>query len=387
MSSARRGHGEGSIHKRTDGRWAGVIDLGWEDGKRKRKYVYGATRQEVAKKLTNQLKSRQEGLPVVAEQKTLAPFLDEWLVITKTMVRPRTHQRYEEYVRLHIKPALGRVRISRLTPQHLQRFYAERLEAGASPTSVQHMHRVLHRALKQAVRWGVASQNVAASVDPPRRVRGEMKTLSPEETQRFLECARGDRLEALYVLAVTAGLRQGELLGLRWRDLELDKRSLRVTGSLQNLPGVGLTIVEPKTGRSRRQVVLSGIAIDALRRQRVAQAGERLQLGEDWADFDLVFASSVGTPIHPSNMLRRFRRVLDEAGLDKLRFHDLRHTSATLLLGAGIHPKVVSEMLGHSTTAITLDLYSHVTPTMQQHAADAVDSLLGCQLGCQTGTQ
>jgi integrase len=233
----------------------------------------------------------------------------------------------------------------------------------------------------------MVAQYVAAAVEAPRRARREMKTFSPHETHRFLEAAKVERLEALYTLAVTAGLRQGELLGLRWRDVDLLHRSLRITGSLQSIQGEGLRIVDAKTGRSRRQVVVSEIATDALRRHRALQAQERLKIGEAWDDQDLVFTTADGKPIHPSNMLRGYRAMLRRAELPPLRFHDLRHTAATLLLGAGIHPKVVSEMLGHSTISITLDLYSHVTPTMQQQAADAVDSLLGCQIGCQTGSE
>jgi integrase len=384
----RRGQGEGSIQRRADGRWAAAIDLGYVNGIRKRKTVYGDTRQEAARKLNALLQARHDGTPITRDTTTVATFLTDWLEATQTTVRPRSYQRYEEYVRLHITPNIGRIRLTRLTPQHVQRLYAQQLAAGASPQSVLHLHRVLHRALSRAVKWGLVARNVTEQVDPPRVARKEMRTLSPDETRRFLSAARGDRLEALYVLAVTAGLRQGELLGLRWRDVDLDQRTVRVVGSLQNIPGQGLTIVEPKTVRSRRQVVISETAADALRRHRVAQAEERLALGEAWEDHDLVFANALGKPINPSNLLiRSYRKLLERAGLPKLRFHDLRHTAATLLLGAGIHPKVVSEMLGHSNIAITLDLYSHVTPTMQHHAADALDELLDADDRASTGTE
>ena len=183
------------------------------------------------------------------------------------------------------------------------------------------------------------------------------------------------------MLAITAGLRQGELLALRWADVDLDAHSIRVTGSLQNLPGRGLCIVEPKTERSRRLVVVGELAAEALRRHRAAQAEERLSAGPAWEDSGLVFPNGSGKPMNPSNLLvRSYRKLLGRADLPRLRFHDLRHTAATLLLGQGVHAKVVSEMLGHSSITITLDLYSHVTPTMQQQAADALDALLSAPL-------
>ena len=203
-----------------------------------------------------------------------------------------------------------------------------------------------------------------------------MATLSPEQARMLLETAASERLEALYVLALSAGLRQGELLALRWRDINFDAGSVQVRGSLQRTTG-GLTIAEPKTARSRRLITLTAAAANALRRHRSAQAKERLRLGAIWEDNDLVFANEIGRPIEAGNLLRRsFWPLLERAGLPHMRFHDLRHTAATLMLGQGVHPKVVAEMLGHSQISVTLDLYSHVTPTMQQQAARAMDSVL-----------
>jgi integrase len=202
-----------------------------------------------------------------------------------------------------------------------------------------------------------------------------MRTLSPEQAQRFLAAAVGDPLEALYVLALSSGMRQGELLGLHWRDVDLDDGVVRVTGSLARIK-TGLTFGETKSGKTR-QVALSGVAIDALRRHRVVQSKERLRLGEIWEDNDLVFANGVGRPIDARNVLSRsFHPVLERSGLPIIRFHDLRHTAATLLLGRGLHPKIVSEMLGHSQISVTLDLYSHVTPLMHRQAAEAMNAVL-----------
>lgn len=386
--TSRRGSGEGSIQQRKNGTWSAVVDLGWKNGKRTRKTVYGKTRKEVAHKLTDLLKTRKDGLPIPVGTETVEAFLLRWLEAAKPTIRPRTWQRYEEYVRLHAVPALGRVRLVNLAPHHLQLLYSERLTTGCSPQTVVHLHRVLHRALGQAVRWGAVARNVTELVDPPRVSRKEMRALSPDEARRLLDAAGGTRFEALYTVAVTTGMRQGELLGLRWQNVDLDTRKLHVVGSLQNMTGEGWKIVEPKTARSRRLVVLSELGTQSLRRHRATQAETRLRRGDAWEDNDLVFSNSFGRPINPQYLLNRsLRPLLAKANLPKVRFHDLRHTAASLLLDQGIHPKIVSEMLGHSTVAITLDLYSHVTPSMQAQAADALDALLGRNFGRKSGSK
>jgi integrase len=370
--SGRRANNEGSIYKRRDGRWVASISL--DHGRRK--YLYGKTRQEVGRKLTAVLKARQDGLPVLGERQTVAQYLEGWLESARPSLRPRTFSRYEQYLRLHAIPEIGRLSLAKLGPQHLQRLYASRLEAGLSPTSVAHLHAVLHRALEQAARWGLVARNVASLVTRPRITRQEMTTLSPEQARAFLEAAQEDRLGALYVLALTTGMRQGELLALRWRDVDLQAGTLQVRATLQRT-GNGFSFAEPKTARSRRQVALTGIAIAALRRHRTAQAEERLQLGAVWEDNDVVFANEVGRPVEATNLIRRsFHPLLERADLPRIRFHDLRHTAATLMLGRAVHPKVVAEMLGHSQIAVTLDLYSHVTPTMQRQATEALDAVL-----------
>ncbi len=286
------------------------------------------------------------------------------------------HDVYEQYVRLHAVPEIGRIRLSRLAPRDLQRLYARRLAAGSSPTTVAHLHAMLHRALGQAVRWGVTQRNVVALVDPPRGRRVEMRVLSAEEARKLLSAAAEDRLEALYVLALATGMRLGELLGLRWRDVDLRVGTLWVSGSMQRT-SKGLRLTEPKTARSRRQIVLSATAVEALRRHADKQEQERVRLGPAWEDNGLVFPNRVGCPLEAQNVLQRsLRPLLQRAGLPPIRFHDLRHTAATLLLGRGIHPKIVADLLGHSTTAVTNDVYSHVTPTMHQAAVGALEDVL-----------
>jgi len=341
-----------------------------------RKYLYGRTRQEVGRKLTVALKARQDGLPMAGERQTVRQYLEGWLESARPSLRPRTWARYEQYLRLHAIPEIGRLSLAKLGPQHLQRLYASRLEAGLSPTSVAHLHAVLHRALGQAARWGLVARNVASLATRPRIKRQEMTTLSPEQARAFLDTAQADRLYALYALALSTGMRQGEILALRWRDMNLEAGTLRVTATLQRT-GDGFLFAEPKTARSRRQVALTTVAVDALRRHRAHQLEERLQLGTAWEDNDLVFANEVGRPMEAGNLIRRsFHPLLERAGLPRIRFHDLRHTAATLMLGRAVHPKVVAEMLGHSQIAVTLDLYSHVTPTMQRQATEALDAVL-----------
>jgi integrase len=370
----RRGHNEGSIYQRKDGRWVAGQTL---EG-RKRVYYYGKTRAEVQAKLLAGLKATHDGISIAQDgRKSVEQYVLTWLKSIKPQVKPKTYTTYEGLVRLHIVPALGKVKLVKLTPEHLQRFYSERIDTGLSPQSVRHMNAVLHRALEDAVRWNNVARNVADLVTPPRVERREMKVLAPEEARRFLDTVRTERIGALYILAITTGLRQGELLALRWRDVDLEARSLRITGTLQR-GEAGLAIAAPKTATSRRQVLLGTMAIEALRDHRIRQNAERLLLGPAWENNDLVFANEVGRPIEATNLLRRsFKPLLKAAGVPAIRFHDLRHSAATLLLSQGIHPKVVSEMLGHAQVGITLNLYSHVTPTMQRQAADAMDSLLG----------
>ena len=359
--------------KRPDGIWEARITL---DGG-KRKSFYAKTRQEAARKLNDALRDRDNGLPVVGGKQTVEQYLTDWLAAINATIRPRTWKRYEQYVRVHIIPELGKVPLVKLTPQQIQRAYAKKLGEGLSPTTVHHMHAVLHKALDKALRLGLVQRNVSDMVDVPRMQHHEMTTLSEEQVALLLDVARGDRLEALYVLAVVTGMRQGELLALKWRDVDLDLGRLQVRATLQQVSGGGFVFAEPKTDFSRRTIALSLVAVDALRAHRERQREERAHLGEIWEDLDLVFPNSLGRPIDGINLLKYwFFPLLKRAGLPRMRFHDLRHTAATLLLGRSINPKIVSEMLGHSHVSVTLGIYSHVTPHMQQQAADAMDAAL-----------
>ncbi|MGH2451626.1 MAG: site-specific integrase [Candidatus Limnocylindria bacterium] len=372
----KRRNGEGSIFQRKDGLWVAQVEAGWEDGKRARRLYYGKTFAEAKAKLAAATEAIKNGLPAPDERRTVASFLSEWLDGKRATVRPSTWNAYEVNVRRNVVPRVGHLPLQKLAPAHLQAIYAEALASGLSPMSVRHIHAMLHAALGQAEAWSLVPRNVARLVHPPRAPRKEMQALSPEQARTLLDAARGDRLEAIYVLAVTTGMREGELLALRWPDVDLEGARLRVVATLQNT-GDGYTFTEPKTARSRRQVALTQTAVAALRRHNAAQQMEARVAADVWQDMGLVFTNEIGRPLDPHNLVQRsFYPLLRAASLPRIRFHDLRHSAATLMLGRGIHPKIVSEMLGHSQIAVTLDLYSHVTPTMQREATAALDAVL-----------
>jgi integrase len=369
----KRANGEGSIYKRKDGRYCATISI--EGGRRKA--FYGAKREEVADQLAAALKSRTDGLPTVSERQTTASYLRDWLASVESSLRPNTYASYRASLEKHVIPRIGSVRLARLTPGDVQRVYSHCLSGGLSLSTVRRVHAIVHKALEQATKWGLVARNVAHLVQAPRPEHHEIATLSRDHVRAVLDAARGDRFEALYVLAVTTGMRQGELLALRWQDVSLDAGSAQVRATMQRTRQNGLSRSEPKTNGSRRHVSLTRAAVEALQRHRTAQAAERLRMGAAWAHNDLVFPNECGRPVSASNMLRRsFFPLLKRAGVPRVRFHDLRHTAATLMLGESIHPKVVAEMLGHSRISTTLDLYSHVTPTMQRQATEALDAVL-----------
>lgn len=373
----RRGHGEGSVYKRQDGRWAAVLSLGYRNGKRHRKHFYGRTQREVVAQMREAQQAHQKGLPLSDERQTVSSFFTRWLETERPVLRASTWERYEQLVRLHVLPELGHMRLGRLEPRHLRELYARKSGEGLSSGTIGNVHRVLHRALKEAAAEGQVARNVAALVKPPRPERREMHPLDMGQADRLMNAAEGTRLEALYVLAITTGMRRGELLGLHWADVDLASARLFVRWSLSRSTGSGFQFREPKSKSSRRVIELSSQPVDALRRHRASQLEERLVAGPEWRDMDLVFTNALGGPLEPQNLLvREFRPLLVRAGLPAIRFHDLRHTAASLLLEQGIHPKIVSEMLGHSQSQITMDLYSHVTPTMQRSAVEALDQAL-----------
>lgn len=366
-----RANGEGSIYPKGDGYEAALMVHG------RRRTGRAKSMTEARAKLRELQRKRDQEQFVQDERVTVAAFLEYWLSVAGTTVRPRTFKRYAEYVRVHAIPEIGHLRLTQLKPLHLQQMYASRMKAGSSASTVQHLHAVLHRALAMAERWEYVNRNVARQVSPPRVPRYKIRPLTVVEAQRLMTAAADSRFEAVVVLALATGMRLGEIFALRWTDVDLASEPVvHVRGSLQRVHG-RLQIVEPKTDGSVRDVALPALGRDALRRHRVKQNAQRLEIGTSWEDLNLVFPNSWGRYMATDYFVRReFSRILDRAGLPRVRFHDLRHTFATLQLANQQPVKIVSEMMGHTRTAITQDLYTHVSAQMQRGAADALNALL-----------
>jgi integrase len=375
---AKRGNGEGSVYKQRNGLWAASITI--EGGKRK--YFYGKMRKEVQEKLATAVQQQKQGILVATPQQTVGQFLTDWLENThKQSVRPRTYERYEEAIRLHLVPVLGKHQLQKLSAQHVQAFYARKLKEGLSPSTVIYYHSVLHNALNTAVKWGLVARNVCDLVTPPRKARFEIQPFTAEQVQRFLAAIRGHKWEALFTLALATGMRQGELLGLKWQDINFSTGTLQVHRNLTRVPpGASgkreFRETEPKTEKSRRSITIASIALEALRQHRVRQLEIKLRAGPLWEDHDYVFCTLAGTHLRPSHVVDEFKKLLKKGGLPDIRFHDLRHSAATLLLSLGVHAKVVQEMLGHTQISMTMDIYSHVLPSMQQDAVSRLNELL-----------
>ena len=373
----KRGANEGSIYHMKDGRWRAAVSVGWRNGKRVRKTFTGKTRRDVSERMTALLRSQQLGLPVAPEKQTVGQFLARWLTeCSKPKVRPLTYGSYSWIVNNHLVPCLGGIRLDRLAPERVQAFLNDRLAANYKPRTVQHILATLRVALRQATKWELVPRNVASLVSSPSVKRLEVQPFTPEETQAFLAAIRGDRLEGLYTLSVAVGLRQAESRGLLWECIDFNKRSLQVRHALQRLKGKGLVLAEPKTARSRRTLTIPQFAQDGLLAHRARQEREKAVAGNRWKETGFVFTTTIGTPLDGPTVSRQFRRLLEKAGFRPMRFHDLRHVCASLLLSQGTHPRLVMEMLGHSTISVTMNTYSHVIPPLRNEVADQMDAAL-----------
>jgi integrase len=353
----RRGNGEGSIYfQASRQRYAGAITL--ENGKRV--VFYGKTRQAVHAKLTAALESKSNGSQVVVSQQKLGAYLTHWLdTVVRPNREPRTYWSYEQLVRVHIVPVLGRVPLAKLSPQDVQRLLNHARESGLSARSVQYVHAVLRMALNQAVKWGLVGRNVALLVDVPRARRPRIEPFSPEQARALLEAAAGTRHGYMLTVMIATGLRLGETLALRWEDIDFEHRLLRVRHTLEQVNRRPWRLKPPKSERSQRLVPLLKPALAALQGQR--QHVNRLrEVADAWQEYDFVFPSTAGTPLSARNLERDFALLLERSGLPSKRLHDLRHSTGTYLIAAGVHPRVVMELLGHSQISITMDTYGHV---------------------------
>jgi integrase len=370
MSPRKRGQNEGSIYKRKGGRWCAQISV---QGKRVTNYF--DTQREGLDWLQEMRNQINAGLTLDGAQKSLSDFLEQWLGSIRLSVRPMTLSQYRQIVRMHIIPMLGSIKLKDLRPDQIQTLYNQKLDSGTSARTVLLIHAVLHRSLKQAFKWGIIGRNPASVVTRPKVVRKEMMTLNDNQVRTLILIAKGTRYEVLFWLAVTTGMRQGELLGLRWSDLDWRSKKLHVQRQLQRT-SAGQIFSEPKSAAGRRVIMLGDETIKKLRAHLGVLSQERQIAGEQWQENDLIFPSTKGTPWDQRNMYKYYKRFLRKAGLPDIRFHDLRHTAATLMLQQGVHPKVVQERLGHADITLTLNTYSHVLPVMQEEAAERLDQLL-----------
>ncbi|MBA7589176.1 Tyrosine recombinase XerC [subsurface metagenome] len=377
----------GSIRQRSKGSWEICIDVGRDPvtGRRQRHFeTIPGSKSQAQRRLHELLHILEQGAYAKPKRITLAEWLIDWLNgYVKTNCSIRTLDGYRAIVRRHLIPNLGMIPLSQVQPQHIQQSYGRLLEGadgnGLSPRTVLHIHRVLFGALNYAVRQGLLIRNPAQLADPPRAKNQKMKTLMPQEVSRLLNVAEDTPYYPIAYAAVKTGLRQAELLGLVWRDVDLDLASLSVTQVLYKRKGV-CQFKEPKTEHSRRRLNLSPSLALFLRAYKTRRQAERLLLGKPLSEDDLVFGNVGGTPMDPGTLTHSFARIARKAGLPGTRFHDLRHTFASLMLLVGVHVKVVSEMLGHSSVAFTLDVYSHVVPGLQEAAGKRLDEVLDPEL-------
>jgi len=369
----KRGQNEGTICHRQDGRWCGALTLGYKQ----RKFFYGRTAEEVRKKMREAQRRHEQGLPLSDDNKTLGRFLDTWLSESvMPTVRPKTFVGYQRDVRMHIKPVLGNVPLSKVTPDLIQKLLNLKLEEGLSPASVCHIHAVLRRALAQAVRWGKIVRNSAKLVDPPRIIKKEPRSLTPEQARTFLKAADGDRLESFYNIALL-GLRINEITALKWDDINFEEGTIRIVHQLQRAKGGGWELTDPKSSTGRRTIGLPDVIASGLKSHRKKQLEEKISAGSKWQENGFVFTTSMGSPLHSDNITKRsFKPLLRKAGLPDFRFHDLRISSGTFLALRGVHPKTAQEILGHSDIRVTMSIYTAVLPELKRSAAEEMNDLL-----------
>ncbi len=381
----KRANGEGSIYQRSNGTWVAQITIGRDsEGRPKRTSFSGKTRKEVQEKVNKALSELQTGTFIEPTKTTLAQWLDTWMEeYKKPSLRPTTYEGYNFIIKTHITPAtIGNIQLRHIQPSDLQRFYNAKLESGRadgkgglSPRMIRYIHAILHGALKQAVREGLVIRNVTEAVTLPRHQRKEFTPLTQEQVIKFLNSIKNDKFYPAILLDLGSGLRLGELLALRWQDVDLKNAVIRVRQSLASVKGQWL-FQEPKSEKSRRSIPIPKDIITELKAHKARQNQEKLLAGTAYQDHDLVFAMPDGNPLKVRSFQEHFEKLLSNAGMPRVRFHDLRHTYATLLLEAGEHPKVVQELLGHSQITMTLDTYSHVLPELKQAAAAKLGNIL-----------
>lgn len=378
----------GSVRKE-GAKWYYIIELGRDSkGKRKQKKKRGfKTKKEAQAALTKALHELNTGTYIEPSTQRLGDFLNEWLEIKKTSVAQSSYSTYQNNLKTHILPELGNIPLSNLKPLHIQKFYTKLLnEKKLNHNTVRKIHTMLVNALELAVKFDLIIKNVAKLVNPPKETKAEMKVWDVDEVLTFLEVAKESHLYMVYLIAINTGMRQGEILGLSWDGVNLDEGIISVKQTLSN---DGKTLKQAtKTAAGMRTIAIPDELVTALKRHKLEQKKHRLQLGQLYTDLNLVNTTEFSTQINPSNLRRNFNIFIQKAGLKRIRFHDLRHTHATLLLKQGVHPKIVSERLGHADTRMTLDRYSHLLPNMQKETAQKFGEMLfGQKKPSQLGDQ
>lgn len=384
---------QGSVYKRTlkNGRtvYDAVVRVPGPDGTPKKRWYRGlATRKAAHAKLIDVLAAVRGGTFVEPDKLTVGQYLDDWLASVRVTVRPATHASYASHVRQHIAPRIGGIALQVLTVAVVNRLYADLLDGGRierpgrkdngtglSPATVRRVHATLRHALEDAVRSNRVPRNVAASATLPKAHPPEMRTWTAGQLQTFLSHVRPERLYPAFHLSAMTGMRRGEVLGLRWADVDLDAGRVAIRQTLVAI-GHAVSVSTPKTKRGQRSVALDPRTVAVLREHRKRQIEERLAAGPAYAPGELVFTTEDGSPVHPDRLSKMFEQYATAAGVPAIRLHDVRHTYASVALAAGVHPKVVSERLGHASIALTLDTYSHVIPAMQEDAAETVAALV-----------
>ncbi|MGI5250069.1 tyrosine-type recombinase/integrase [Actinacidiphila glaucinigra] len=371
----RNPNGAGTITKRKDGRYQAAVYVLQPDGTRARKFAYGKTWAECDVKRRELLAKVESGIPVPTRSARLGEWLPYWL---ENVIKPRrkrtTFAKYEVHVRLYLVPLLGSKKLDALSVADVRRFLV-RVEQQTTAATAKESHKVLRSALSAACREELISRNVASIVEPPQVEQRDLSPWSLDETLDFLAAARTDPLYAAFVIAIALGFRRGEIIGLRWQDVDLEQRVIRVRKQRQRVHGE-VYDDDPKGRRRKQSLPLPAMCVAPLRWQRMRQAAMRERAGEQWTESDYVFTTRTGRPVEPRNLYRSFTRVAGNAGLRVIRLHDARHGCATLLTAAGVAPRVVMEILGHSQIAVTMNVYTHVVQDTQREAVSHMDRLL-----------
>jgi len=367
---------KGNIQQRGPRTWRLRYDVPSPEGRKQVSETVQGNKRDAQRALRERLAAIDKGIYIDRTDQTVSEYLEYWLETHSANISIRTRVGYTTCIR-RFGRYLGTVTLQKLRPEHIQSAYKDMLDSGLSARTVLHSHRVLSQALKDAVKWGLVLHNPAAAVTPPRPERKEAVAWDAVTIRRFMDAAEGSRHRDAYSLAALTGMRRSELAGLRWPDIDLKSARLRVVRTRQRIYGHGVVEGQPKTHRSRRSVALSPSAVSVLESMKTRQIEMRLKAGPAWKQTDYVFTTDNGVPIDPDKLSHEFRRIVNEAGLPKGTLRGLRHSYATALLTANVHPAVVQSALGHSSITLTIDTYSHVMPGLEEAAARRIDEVLG----------